>query len=300
MKTPNLTSFMASRPLFAKTAGYSLFFITALAALIYIRFPVDAVGKVIQRASLEAPVEVRIGSVSLSFPPGLAFHNVVLSDRSSANNHLLNIERLKARPSILSALTGNRRALLSAKFLEGDVEAVVDISGENNEEINVEFGFSGINTGAGQWWDMVKWGSLKANVSGEGSFSVADPKIIKGEGRLKVSLEKGLLKFKENMGVKLPDIAIDSGELELGFVMGKLTLEKASLSGPEFSAEIRGDVYVNAIPKYSRFNLTVKVSLEKSFEDKLGPLAILLPPKKEGSRSIRIGGSAVKPDLRFE
>lgn len=300
MKTPKFFSFIASRPLFAKAAGYSLFFIAALVTLVYIRFPVDAVGEVIESASLRAPVKAGIGSVSLSFPPGLAFKNVTISHKEPANNHILNIERLKIRPSILSVITGNRRALLSAEILEGNARAVVDFSGEKGEEISVEFGFSGINPGAGQWWDQVRWGSLDANLNGGGSFSFTDPNFINGDGRLKVSLEKGLLKFKENMGVKLPDIIIDSGEIEFDFKSRKLTIEKARFTGPEFNATITGHIYATLNPKFSRFNLTVKISIDKTLEEKLGPIAILLPPEKGGVRSVRIGGTGVKPDFRFE
>ncbi|VAX22915.1 hypothetical protein MNBD_NITROSPINAE03-869 [hydrothermal vent metagenome] len=300
MKTSQILSLIVSRPRPSKTAGYSLFFIAALVTLTYIRFPVGVVGEMIENAFLKTPVNARIGSVSLSFPPGLAFENVTISDRSPANNQLLNIKRVKIRPSILSAITGDRRVFLSAQIMDGDASAVVDFSGGKGDEINVDIRFSGINTGAGRWWDTTGWGSLDANLNGEGSFSLADPNVVKGEGRIKIVLEKGLLKFKKELGVKLPDIAIDSGELELDFKSRKLTITKARLTGPEFNAAITGDIYTALIPKFSRFNLTLKASIDKTLENKLGPIALLLPPEKGGVRSVRIGGTGVKPDFRFE
>jgi len=300
MKTPQILSLIVSRPRLSTTAGYSLFFIAALVSLTYIRFPVGVVGEMIENAFLKAPARVRIGSVSLSFPPGLAFENVTISGKSPANNQLLNIERVKIRPSILSAITGDRRAFLSAKIMGGDASAVVDFSGGKGEGINVDIRFSGVNTGAGRWWDTTGWGSLDANLNGEGSFSLADPNIVNGEGRIKIILEKGSLKFNKEMSVRLPDIAIDSGEMELDFKSRKLTIKKARLTGPEFSAAITGDIYTALIPKFSRFNLTLKASIDKTLENKLGPIALLLPPEKGGARSVRIGGTGVKPDFRFE
>jgi type II secretion system protein N len=299
MNTPKLPSFIASRPLFAKIAGYALFFIAALAVMIYLRFPTDAMGKVIQSALVSAPVTVNIGGVSLTLPPGLALKNVSLSDKSSANNHIVSIQRLKLRPSILSAITGNQRAILSADMLGGDVDAKIDISGEKNEEINIEFGFSNINPGAGQWWDQVPWGRLEANIDGEGAFFIPGAIFGKAVGHINISLDKGMVIFSKTMGIKLPDIAIDSGELEVNLKSRRLTIENARVVGPDFSATITGNIFATSVPKFSRINLEVKISMEKSFEEKLGPLTLLLPPEKGGVRLIRIGGNMEKPDIRF-
>lgn len=300
MKTPKLPSFIASRPLIVKIGGYVLFFIAALAIMVYLRFPTDAIGKVIQSALISAPVTVDIGSVSLVLPPGLALKNVSLSDKSSAKKHIVSIQRLKIRPSILSAIAGKQRAILSADMLGGDVDAKIDISGEKNEEINIEFGFSDINPGAGQWWwDQVPWGKLEANMDGEGTFFIPGSIFGKAEGALTISLENGLVKFNKTMGIELPDIVIDSGELELNLKSRRLTIENARLVGPDFSATITGNIFATSVPKFSRINLEVKISIGKSFEERLGPLALLLPPEKEGVRLIRIGGNMEKPDIQF-
>jgi len=300
MKPPKILSLIISRPLLAKTAGYSLFFFAALATLLYIRFPVGVVGEMIQSATFKAPVKARIGRVSLSFPPGLVFENVIISDKSPANRQILSIERLKLRPSILSAIKGSRRALLSARILDGDALAIVDFSGEKKEKINMELKFSGINTGDGKWWDTVMWGRLDTKLNGEGSFLLAGGNIIKGEGRFKVAMDKGLITFKKEIGIKLPDIAIDSGEMEIDFKARKLTIKNAQFTGPEFNATITGDIFATPIPKFSRFNLTLKISIDKTLKKKLGAIALLLPPEKGGVRSVRIGGTGANPDFRFE
>lgn len=278
-------------------AGYALFFVLAFAVFVYVRFPAASLIPAVEGAVSGTPLRLEISGASLGFPPGVTFGATgVYGDFAGKTVPLVTLDYLSVTPSLLSIVSGPR-ATIKAGALNGEAAATVSLSGEEGKTLGVNFKFTDIDPAAGPWWRDFTMAKFSGKLSGGGAVSLENGDITRGDGAISLSLRDGVIEISRNILQNMPPLKIDSGALEADYKKASLVIKKGSFTGPDIEGTVAGSVILSRVPDFSRLNITVSVKLSRTIKDALGPLAMLIPPAKNGLHTFRIGGMIKSPAL---
>jgi hypothetical protein len=103
-----------------KCLGYILYGILLMIALLYYRFPSDALGDYLQSTAdeINPRYHVLVGKVWPSFPFGVKFLKTRVSLRENPDTNLFMAESLLIKPGLWSFLKGNQNTGLTALPME--------------------------------------------------------------------------------------------------------------------------------------------------------------------------------------
>jgi type II secretion system protein N len=280
---------------------YLTFIITAMVFLIYYLFPSEFVKRYIifKIGQINPDLEVSIGHVFPTFPPGLRFDTVSFE---YAGNRMLEAEKMRVVPRLTSVLRARRILLFSLNVYSGSVIGKAHIIARNkNGQFDIEAIISGM-----QLADIPVIKNQSAfKLSGVLGMEISyqnGPKIG-NTMRARVEILDSELQ-PENLILNQDLMAFERIEAYLFMRDGRIELERCNFTGDQFDGTLSGfGILKNPVNK-STIELSGRLNPHHPFlsqEDGNLPLAILNALKSETEDiSILIRGSIENPSFSFE
>ncbi len=266
--------------------GLALMLIAFVAGF-YFFFPNEVLRERLEREIVRgAKVDVRIGELSLLFPPGLKAERIRLP-LTLPGRTALDIDTASAQPLWLSVLSGNPGAAFQARLLGGE------ITGRARQN-----GFLDVQAGQLAFSQPLMEGSA-LELSGalnEARFTGTLPPAGTNESRLELLLSDLQLKGLESL-------AATNGTMLLGRLVCKaegrgnnLRIEQLEMNGGVMQVTGTGSLMLNQPIARSRINLNLTMRPAANFDRTLRDLlGLFANAGRDGSYTLRISGTLATP-----
>ncbi len=290
------------KELLGKIGLYTAVLIISVFVFVWFRFPLDELIPTIEEQITKSglPVKVKIGKGSLSFPPGVKFEKVEIKKNiGNLSIPIFENGRLKISPAWLSLVTGSPGVKIGAEVMGG--KAYITGYGDDWSSKNgaLDFEFDSIDTGKTKLWELSPFAKFSGLISGEGTARIIDANILKSSGNASLTLDKGSLIISNKLISSLKDpVQFDEGSADVSLDSGRLKIENFAIKGPEVDIGISGDIYLSNVARFTRLNLTIDLQIADGLKRKLGIIASLLPPEKNGRITLKLGGTMAAPQIR--
>ena len=280
---------------------YFIFVTTTMVFLIYYLFPSDSVKRYIifKISQINPDLEVSIGHVFPTFPPGLRFDTVSFE---YSGIQMLLAEEMRVVPKLASLLAARRILLFSVNANSGSVNGKAYIIGQNKKlQLDMEAVISGM-----QLADIAVIKNLTAvKFSGVLGMEISYQSGPKNPHTLRARLEMLDIELQsEKLFLNLDFMAFERIEAYLSMRDGRMELESCNFTGDQFDGMLSGfGVLKNPVNK-STIMLSGRLNAHHLFPSQLDgnlPPAILNMLKSESADiSILIKGPIENPSFSFE
>lgn len=290
------------KDLLKKVGIYTTVLIFSVFVFVWFRFPVEELAPTIERQITKSglPVKVKIGEGSLSFPPGVKLEKVEINKNiGNLSIPIFENGRLKISPAWLSLVRGSPGVKINAEIMGG--KAWITGYGDDWSSKNgaLDFEFHSIDTGKTKLWKLSPFAKFSGLISGEGTVRIIDANILKSSGNASLTLDGGSLAISNKVISSLKEpVKFDEGSADVSLDSGRLKIENFTIKGPEVGIDISGDVYLSNVARFTRLNLTIGLQITDKLKRKLGIIASLLPPEKNGRITLKLGGTMAAPQIR--
>ena len=232
-----------------RTVFYVIFSISALVFFLYARFPDKVVEKYLLNRFAESNpgTFLSVGSVSLSFPPGLQVENVLFGfkDNQDAAIHL---ESLKVRPRLTGYLTGHSSFAIGAAAYGGVLGGRVDFPhlqpGKTPEGVDI-------------WFEEVALGKcdyLKERLGRQVRGRLSGVFAQHGDSKLDFTIKNGSYPLLVNLfGLNRLDFSKTEGQFTLRGQV--LKINKLKLTGDKVNLSLKGNILLKPEFKNSELSL---------------------------------------------
>ncbi|MBW1998509.1 MAG: type II secretion system protein GspN [Deltaproteobacteria bacterium] len=288
-----------------KWLGYCLYGIGLTLALLYYRFPSEAVRDfLLAKAGSMAPgIRVSLGEVSPSLRFGLRLRDIEIAQRRGTSSPALRLEEFFIRPAVRSFVQGQLEWCFEGSFYGGVVKGCIRLNGEGLEKsfattiLLEHVVLDQKNPLVGLAGRPVE-GTLGGEIFYEGPPGPWEG----GRGKADLAITGGRF---ELLNPVLGLESIDFGEVRLRATLddGKIMLGSLDLRGKQMHGTMSGEVYLNRDIIQSRLNLKGTLEPYSGFfkEIKASPKSMSLIKKqlKKGKLPFLIQGTIAEPIIRF-
>lgn len=245
----------------------------------------SAIGKALEREGYVFHSDV----VRKTFPVGVKFANVTISDKRGA---LLKIDEASVKLELLPLFSGNM--VLQCRPRIGKGEGKAEFHTNTGE---LDFHFAGVRLEDVPLFRTKGYGDLRGVLAVDGSFSGSGP-VSRGEVRITV-------KDVDFRGVRIGDVPLPDATFES--VRGKYrtagregTLESLAFQGDGIYLRIQGRIASSHPPASSPLDLSLDLMPKPGFIERQKFVFLALAPYKTspGVYRIPIGGTLEKPVIR--
>jgi type II secretion system protein N len=284
----------------AMAVGLAAFFLFVFSVALYIRFPADRLGPLVEQlvSSALPGADLSIGATRIAFPPGITASGVNVSQMQKGGKRieLARFDSVTITPSLIALVTGGERGSISAEGFNGDINVDLD---RDDHSTTVSITIGQIDPGASPLWDQVVWGKLSGELSGEGEYSFAAEDSSKGDGQITATLTKASVTLAQAIAGDMPPVAIDQGNIAISIAKGTATLDTFTLTGPEIEVTLTGTVAINGrVIDNSRLNLTATVKLKGGLQKTVGPMMAMAKPAQNGLTTFTVRGTFHSPSVQ--
>lgn len=285
--------------------GYILYGILLTAALLYYRFPSDALREYIQATveRLNPGLLLSAQDISPSFPLGIRLKQTELSLKKGPRRAIFTADSLSFSPRIWSILKGDFQYIFTCNAYDGDLEGIIHFTKQSLggpfrtsmelKDIHIDKNFSLYN---------IIGPHMEGSLSGTIAFSGGDRSIREGDGEADLMLSNGLIKLlKPVLGLE----SIDFNRLLLNMVIKKnrLNLSHLELKGGDMHGTASGIIYLKKEFLNSRLNLRGTLEpfadLFKKLTGGQDTLRFVKQRLKGGKLSFNIQGTIREPIFKF-
>ncbi len=273
---------------------YALFVIVATGVFLYMRFPEQAVRQYLtqQAGKYLAPYDLKIGSVSPAFPPGLILREVSL--QHGRQLHAI-FERLQIVPAYTPIFSPGRNLILTAGAYSGNITCKVKLShGTKMPQVFAETTLADVDLEKADWLRNLTRRNISGRLSGKifwDSADVVDPL------RARLQIAAGRIDLQVPV-FSLKSFTFNLVETDLALNRQRAIIQRCVFRGEQLAGDLSG-----SINRRSPFGESL-LSLAGSFKIQPDFAAYLkrklpegfLPRKNAGSGyPIRFSGTLDKP-----
>jgi type II secretion system protein N len=256
---------------------------------LYLGLPTTALKERIEAEALQrAGIPLRIGALSLRFPPALRLDNVHWQPAGTTPE--LGLEHLQLRPLWWSLLTANPGAGFSAELLGGNANGQLRRNGAVQAEL-ATLSFAGplAPTSALQLGGTLRSGSL------QGVY----PPQPESESRVDLTLDGVHLLGLEGVGAASDRLDLGTIHLLASGRGPSLKVERIEASGGALQLSGEGTFLLAQPLPGSRLNLTLTLRPAANFDPQLRDLlGLFAKPASDGSLRLRLSGTLGDPRLQ--
>ncbi|MBW2064241.1 MAG: type II secretion system protein GspN [Deltaproteobacteria bacterium] len=285
--------------------GYCLYGVGLTLALLYYRFPSEAVRDFLsaETGRLMPGVRVSLQGVLPSLKFGLELKGIEIAQKTGTSSPVLRVERFFVRPAVRSFVRGQSKWCFGGSLYEGAIKGCARLNGDSPgksfamtiylehvilDQENPLVGLAG----------RTVEGTLGGAIFYEGHFGSWD----RGKGKADLTITKGRVELLTPvLGLE----SIDFGEVRFRATLGdgKVTVSSLDLKGKQMHGTLSGEVYLNRDIMQSRLNLKGTLEPYSGFfkELKASPKSMSLIKKqlKRGKLAFLIQGTVAEPGIRF-
>lgn len=277
-KRKNFLSRLVGHPLVLCAASFLLCFILAL--LIFL--PLDPLARQLEQAALEQKLQLEIGRIATSLPPGMKLGQLVLSSPQLAD-HSLKIDQIRLQPRWLSLFGKNPALDYQLKAYEGSGQGQAARNGEVSLELN------GLRLRE----------SLQPQLPLELSFllTAADfagqlPFAGQNNGRLQFTIDELQASGMQKLGSGADLLVLGQARMTAESVGPLVRITALSIDGPSLKLQGTGSLRLGRTPAGSSLNLGLTLTPGAELDPMLKDLLSLMKkPQRDGTYRINIGGT---------
>ncbi len=258
--------------------------------VLLLNFPLESLRKRIeQEIGRGGSVNISIGELGFSLPPGVAAKQIVLTP-NQPGAPVLKIERLEISPR-WSSLTGeNPAANFEASLYGGRVTGQIARNGSlqaRAKGLNLSHSFAELS-------------GAQLSALAEATIMTQGP-LFSSSGTLEGSLS---LRDLNAQGLEALPLGTDS--LSLGTLNAKfagrsrsLKLTETTLSGDSLEMTTDGSIFIGDSPEKTRLALQIKLRPSSNLPSAVQDLFIFLPKAgRDGFHNLRISGTLANPSVK--
>ncbi|NCO50615.1 MAG: type II secretion system protein GspN [Deltaproteobacteria bacterium] len=274
----NILLRLLAKPVVLCFAGFLVSFFVAL--LLF--FPLDPLARQIEQAALEQKVQLEIGSISTSLPPGVKLGQLILSTPEMAD-HALKIDQIAFQPRWLSLFSKNPAIAYQLRAYQGSGQG----QGARNGQVSLQL--KGLRVQE----------SLQPQLPLELSFLLKDadfagrlPFVGQNKGQVQMTLAEIQLTGMQKLGSSSDLLALGQARLSAEAVGPLIRITAVSVAGPSLSLQGSGSLRLGRTPASSSLNLGLTLTPGAGLDPMLKDLLSLMKkPQRDGSYRITISGN---------
>ena len=284
---------------------YLLFGLILTAALLYYRFPSDAVlGFVQAKGRAASPrLDIAVERIAPSVLIGLKFMQAKVALEESPDSILLSADRLLVKPKLLSLLSGKTKFSFHCEAYQGDVKGSIYFEKEPNTGfIDTEMALSNIHIGDYSYFSRLLGRPLEGTLGGTVAYSGQYKPMLDGSGEANLKLSDGKLELLQPF-LTLKSIDFSEMEVEMVFKKQKIDVTRLALKGKQLQGTLSGSITLGK--QFAESSLDLKGTIEpfaalfKSGGGAQDTVAVLKQRLNKGTLSFLIRGTIKAPEVKF-
>lgn len=290
---------------YKKYFGYILFSILLMIALLYYRFPSDALKNYLQATAndIDAHYRVSIGKAHPAFPFGVRLLNMVVVPKNHSETNFFAADNLLIRPEIISFLRGRLKYDFDCLAYNGDLKGFLRFKKRGMDApFTTMIELKGIHMADYEYLSTLIGRNIKGILGGTINYSGQQDILINGNGEANLTISDGWVQLLEPIfGLE----SVDFDDLRIKMVLGKrkVNLTNVELEGRNLKGTLSGTVSLKR--DLSKSSLALKGSIQPLaglFRNNQGAsdtLKLLRQGLKKGKISFVIRGTPGNPRIRF-
>ncbi|MBW1742447.1 MAG: type II secretion system protein GspN [Deltaproteobacteria bacterium] len=285
--------------------GYILYALILTTALLYFRFPSDAVEDYFRAQGDRANprLALSVDHIGPLIPYGLKFVKTRVSLRDSPNSLILKADHLSLRPSLLSLLGGKPDYSFHCAAYKGDTSGSIRRwQDETTRSIDTEIELTNVDLGEYAYLRELIGRTVKGTLNGTIVYNGKYKPRIDGSGEANLSLSEGTVELAEPF---LTLKSIDFDELEIDMVLNKQKIDVGRLEfkGKQLQGSLSGTITLKKALAESVLRLSGTIEpFAALFESAAGiqdTVAFLRDRIDQGTFTFIIEGTLGKPQIKF-
>lgn len=288
-----------------KWLGYLLFALILTVALLYYRFPSDALRDYLQAMADRAnpPLALSVDRVEPSFPIGLKLVETQVALKNIPDRVILRADSLLLKPRLWSLLRGKPEYCFHCLAYKGDLIGCVYFKKDRTRAfIDTEIDLRNIRVGDYAYLSHLIGrhveGTLDGTVSYRGQYNL----LMDGSGEANLRLSHGRVELLQPF---LTFESIEFNEMEIEIVLKKqqINLARLELKGQQLHGTLSGTITLKQ--EFAKSSLDLKGTIEpfaeffKSTEGIRDTVALFTKRLKKGTFSFVIHGTLGEPKIKF-
>ncbi len=270
-------------------AFYALYALALTGALLYVRFPADAVEQFLaDRVARAAPgAELVVGELRPALPPGLVMEPVGLV---RADGPLVRLDRLRLTPSLLSLLGDRPRTDVDARGLGGRVAGELTLVRTENGTVPeaAEAELANLDLSGLPFLQQISPHVVTGLLDGKLTYEA-------GDGEATLTVRDGGVAFAEPM-FNIPELSFTRIDARLSLTGDRtLTLTECTLSGNQVGGSLSGTLTLSRPLESSSLDLTGELRPHPALLASLGDGAAMLLRQRRGPIPFAIRGPLASP-----
>ena len=285
--------------------GYTLYCVLLTLALLYYRFPSDAVRDYIQATvhRMNPSLLVTFERISLSFPLGLKFTQTEFHVRKDPEKTVFKTKEVIVRPKIWSLISRKPEYCFICMAYDGNLTGCINFQKDDQgTQYNSSFTLNDIHIDDNSPLPSTIKGRLDGVLKGSITYSGRDIYDPDGTGEASINLFNGSFKLAEPvLGIK----AIDFKEVLIKMTLKdqKLNISNAELKGDSILGQASGSITLKDSIQNSRLNIKGTIeptaALIQNSTNANDAVLILKQSLKNGKISFSLQGTIDKPSFRL-
>ena len=284
---------------------YLLFGLILTAALLYYRFPSDAVRDFVQAKGRTASprLDIAVERIAPSILMGLNFMQAKVALEESPSSVLLSADRLLVKPKLLSLLSGKQKFSFHCEAYQGDVKGSIHFEKEPNPGfIETDVALSNIQIGDYSYLSHVLGRPLEGKLAGTVTYSGQYKPMLDGSGEANLKLSDGKLELLQPF-LTLKEIDFSEMEIDMVIENQKIDMTRLALKGKQLQGTLSGSITLKK--QFADSSLDLKGTIEpfaalfKSGGGIQDTVAVLKQRLNKGTLSFLIRGTIKAPEIKF-
>ena len=246
---------------FRKKILVACYIILAALFFLYHLFPEDSVRMYLSnRINRDlSNVQLAIGNLDLVFPLSLSLREVSVSN---GDNVLMSLDRLKIKPRLFSLLSAHKRFTFKGESYAGTVSGNIDLkTGQDGMDITLSCNVSGMEMAQIPAIRTQQKLGFRGTLAGDFNLNATSMGLEAGDGNVM------LTDVSFTPTLPLPGIDLLSfDQIDSNFTLDRNSLEiqNCNLDGPDVTAGITGNIFLDYPLPRSELNLEISASLLQS------------------------------------
>jgi type II secretion system protein N len=285
--------------------GYVLYGLILAMALLYFRFPSDAVEDYFQARGERAnpPLSLSADRIGPLIPFGLKFVKTRVSLKDSPSSLVLNADRISVRPSFLSLLGVKSDFSFRCAAYKGDTSGSIRLwQDENARSVDTEIELTNVDLGEYAYLRELIGRRVTGTLSGTIVYNGQYKPILDGSGEANLSLSEGMVELAEPF-LTLKSIDFDELEIDMVLKKKKIDVGRLEFKGKQLQGALSGTITLKEALEESVLRLSGTIEpFAALFESATGieeTVEFLRGRIDQGTFTFMIEGTLSQPKIKF-
>jgi type II secretion system protein N len=285
--------------------GYLLFALILTVALLYYRFPSDALRGYLQATADRAnpPLLLSVDHIEPRFPIGLKFADTEVAMKDMPDRVILRADSLLLKPRLWSLLRGKSEYCFHCMAYKGDLIGCVYFKNDDRKLfIDTEIELRNIRIGDHAYLSQLisrhVEGILGGTVSYRGQYNL----LMDGSGEANLRLSQGKVELLQPL-LNFESIEFNEMEIEMALKQQKINVTRLELKGQELQGTLSGTITLKE--EFAKSSLDLRGTIEpfaaffKSTPGTIDTVKLFKQRLKRGILSFVIHGTLGEPRIEF-